>query len=66
MQPMLVHAFTIPGAVRFSGIGRSKLYELFAAGELTPRMAAGRVLLLRRDIEDYLDRLPPWKPPRQR
>lgn len=54
-QPIAV---TIPEAVRLTGIGRSKLYELFRRGDLKPRKAGKRTLLIRTELEEYISSLP--------
>lgn len=47
-------AFTIPEACKYCGLSRSYLYALFEQKAL-PRLKAGkRVLILRRDLDDYL------------
>ncbi len=47
-------AFTIPEACEYSGLSRSYFYTLFDKKDL-PRLKAGkRVLILRRDLDDYL------------
>ncbi len=50
-------ALTIAQAVQASGLSRSFLYRKFDTGEL-PRLKAGkRVLILRADLENYLNTL---------
>ena len=51
-------AFTIAEAARVSGLSRSGLYRHFAAGELKPRRAAGRTLILADDLHRFLADLP--------
>lgn len=47
-------AFTISEACKYSSLSRSFIYSLFEQKRL-PRLKAGkRVLILRRDIDDYL------------
>ncbi len=41
-------AHTVPDAVRISGIGRSKLYDLIRSGALDARKLDGRTLIRRR------------------
>lgn len=55
-------ALTIPDAVRVSGIGRSKLYELFRTGALTPRKCGKRTIILVRELETFLNNLPTGGP----
>lgn len=51
-------ALTIPEAVELSGIGRTKLYELFKRGELRPRKAGSKTLILFDELEAYVRSLP--------
>ena len=51
-------AVTIPEATRLSGIGRSKLYELFRRGDLKPRKLGKRTLIIRTELEAYISSLP--------
>ena len=51
-------ALRVPNAVRFSGIGRSKLYELMAAGEIEARKCGASTLVITRSLKAYLARLP--------
>ncbi len=53
-----VLAFTIPGAVKASGIGRSTLYEFIKAGRLRVKRAGRRVLITREELKQLLDSLP--------
>ena len=39
-------AYTVPDAMRVSGIGRTKLYELIAAGALRVNRVTGRTLIV--------------------
>jgi excisionase family DNA binding protein len=45
-------------AARLAGIGRTKLYEAIADGSLPIRKLGHRTLILRRDLEAFLDGLP--------
>lgn len=49
---------TIPEAVAMSGIGKTKLYELFHEGALTRRKCGKRTLVLVEELESYLKALP--------
>ncbi|MBV8523263.1 MAG: helix-turn-helix domain-containing protein [Acetobacteraceae bacterium] len=52
-------AYTVRDAARVAGISRSQLYELFAAGKLTPRRCGRRTLVLANELEAFLRELPP-------
>lgn len=56
MQPM---AMTIPEAAAFSGLSRTKLYEMAAAKILNPRKAGKRTLILVAELAAALEALPP-------
>jgi excisionase family DNA binding protein len=47
----------IPDACRALGIGRSKLYELIAAGDITIRKIGRKTLVPRADIAAFVARL---------
>jgi len=49
---------SIPHACRALGVGRSKLYELIAAGELSVRKCGRKSLILRTEVVALADRLP--------
>jgi excisionase family DNA binding protein len=51
-------AYSPANAARQAGISRSRLYELIAAGKLPARKLGHRTLILRGDLERYLDSLP--------
>ena len=51
-------ALTIPEAVAMSGIGRSRMYEIFKTGGIKPRKSGKRTLVLFTDLENYLKSLP--------
>lgn len=55
-------AYTIAEAVRASGIGRTKLYELIREGRLEARKAGGRTLIPADALRALLDGLPPVRP----
>jgi predicted DNA-binding transcriptional regulator AlpA len=58
MVPMQKIAVTLREATALSGIGRSSLYKLFKTGELTPRKAGKRTLLIVAELESYVKSLP--------
>ena len=47
----------IPDACRALGIGRSKLYELIAAGEISTRKIGRKTIIPRDDIVSFAARL---------
>lgn len=51
-------AVTVPDAIRLSGIGRSKLYEVFKSGAIKPRKHGKRTLIIVSELELYLNSLP--------
>ncbi len=51
-------AFTIEGAMDFSGLTRSRLYELMSAGDLEARKAGRRTLIVGDSLRSYLQNLP--------
>ena len=54
--PPLAH--TIPEAMRISGIGRSKLYELIRSGELEARKLGTRTLIPAKALRELIAGLP--------
>lgn len=54
-------SMTITDAVAYSGIGRTKLYELIKEGKLTPRKLGARTLILTEELDAYVRGLPPLK-----
>jgi len=59
-------AMTVPHAVRFSGIGRSRIYELMNAGQIEAVKAGNRTLIITASIRAYLAGLPAAFPKRER
>lgn len=51
-------AISIADAAAHIGIGRTKLYALIAEGQLTARKLGGRTLVLRADLDSFLNKLP--------
>jgi len=49
---------TIAEAAFASGIGRSRLYEAIGSGQLTARKFGARTVILRSDLNQFLDALP--------
>ena len=52
-------AHSISDAVRISGIGRTRLYELIADGQIEARKSGNRTLVLAASLRGYLAGLPP-------
>lgn len=55
-------ALTTAEAARSLGIGKTKLFELIAKGDLPAIRLGGRTLVKREDIEALVARLPRWTP----
>jgi excisionase family DNA binding protein len=51
-------AYTVKEAIRATGIPKSTLYEEISAGRLASRKMPGKTLLLRADLERFLEALP--------
>jgi excisionase family DNA binding protein len=51
-------AYTIPDAVRVSGIGRTTLYKLIGAGEIEARKVGNRTLIPADSLRAYIDTRP--------
>lgn len=52
-QPITVR---IPGAVRMTGLSRSRLYELMKSGELEYAKVGGSTLILVSSLADFIER----------
>jgi hypothetical protein len=57
-QRPLPATFTIEGAIDFSGLTRSRLYELMGTGQVEARKAGRRTLLVGDSLRAYLANLP--------
>lgn len=51
-------AFTIPEAIKATGIGRTALYEEIKAGNLRARKRGSQTLILADDLHEFLTGLP--------
>jgi excisionase family DNA binding protein len=49
---------SISEATSIAGIGRTKIYEAIAAGEIKARKLGKRTLILRSDLKQFLESLP--------
>ncbi|PYE98935.1 excisionase family DNA binding protein [Rhizobium sp. PP-F2F-G38] len=54
-------AMTVNEAVSYSGIGRTKLYDLVKEGKLTPKKLGTRTLILTEELDAYVRALPDMK-----
>jgi len=54
-------AFSIIDAARAAGVGRSTIYENINSGALKARKAGRRTLILRADLQAWLDSFPAVK-----
>ena len=61
-QPLAQMAFTVPAACKAAGVGRSKLYEAIASGALRARKNGAKNLILREDLQSWLQSLPTERP----
>ncbi len=52
-------AYTVTGACRELGCGKSKLYELIGEGAIDARKSGGTTLVIGDSIDRYLTTLPP-------
>jgi excisionase family DNA binding protein len=55
-------AFSIPAACKVSGVGRTKIYEAIASGALPVRKNGAKNLILRDDLQRWLENLPTETP----
>lgn len=47
-------ALTIPAGCKFSGLGRTTIYDLFREGRLHPIHVRGRTLIAKRELVELL------------
>lgn len=52
---------TLPEAQQFTGMSRTRLYELLQQNKITARKAGRRTLISFRDLEAYLASLPTYQ-----
>lgn len=55
--PIEPEALSIEQACAFAGIGKTKLYELLSSRVLKTRRLGRRRLVLRRDLQEFLETL---------
>lgn len=51
----------VPYVVEYSGLSRSRIYELLKRGELPARKAGRRTLISLADVDQYLASLPTYQ-----
>lgn len=51
-------AYSVPDTCRVAGIGRTKVYELVAAGQLRAVKIGAKTLILADSIQEYFQSLP--------
>lgn len=56
-QSIHPYALTIENAARYSGLSRSRIYELMAAGDLNWFKVGSRRMILTEVLKSYLDRV---------
>jgi excisionase family DNA binding protein len=57
-SPTLREGLSIADACTVAGIGRTKIYQAIAEGELVARKYGKRTLILRSDLQAFLANLP--------
>ena len=55
IDSILPYAFNVGGAVRYSQLSRSRLYDLMKTGALPFSRVGGRRMIRREDLQDLLD-----------
>jgi len=50
-------SYSIEEAQKVCGIGRTKMYEVINAGDLQARKLGRKTIILRKDLEDFLEKL---------
>ena len=55
-------AVDIDTATRLSAIGRTQLYAALREGRLPARKNGRHTVILVRDLEEFVERLPRWQP----
>jgi excisionase family DNA binding protein len=59
MSQTIPLAYTVPEAVKATGLARTRLYEMAAEGRITFRRAGRRTVILADDLRNLLASLPP-------
>lgn len=55
-QTVQPYALTIDNAARFSGLSRSRIYELMGAGDLKSFKVGNRRMIMLNDMKAFLDK----------
>jgi len=58
-------ALTIEETCVATGLGKTKLYEHIGSGQLKARKVGKRTLILKADLEEFLDNLQAYQPKQQ-
>jgi excisionase family DNA binding protein len=61
----MTHTFSIEDAMNALDTGRTKLYQLINSGELKAHKLGRRTIILRKDIDEFLSTLTPYRSPRK-
>lgn len=56
IEPIKPVAFTVPDAVSYSGLSRSRLYKLMQEKELPALRVGGRRMILRQELDSFIAR----------
>jgi excisionase family DNA binding protein len=57
MVSFLPAAFTVANAVKYSGLSRSRLYELMREGEIASFHVGGRRMILRQAVDAFFNKV---------
>lgn len=55
-------AYSIEEACAATSLGTTKIYALISEGKIAARALGRRTVILRADLQHYLDSLPAWEP----
>ena len=56
IEPIKPVAFTVPDAVSYSGLSRSRLYKLMQDREIAALRVGGRRMILRQELDSFIAR----------
>lgn len=59
MQPI---AIGIKEAASIIGVSRAKMYQLLGSGALPARKVGNRTLILKSDLQNFIESAPPYSP----
>ena len=57
-------AMSVTEACDLTGVGRTSLYEAMNSGMLRAKKLGRKTIILRSDLQKFLDSLPDWEQPR--